>query len=120
MGAAALPGGAGQVRRDRLDQAGVGVGSDQQHAGQAAGDEVGEEAVPRLFGFAGGDPDAEDLAVAIGVHPGRHQDDGVHDAAVLADLHRQRVRRDERERSRLAQRPGPERGHLLVELGRHP
>ena len=41
VGAAALPGRAGQVRRDRLDQAGVGVGGDQLHPGQAAGDQVG-------------------------------------------------------------------------------
>ena len=43
VGAAALPGGAGQGRGDRGDQAGVGVGGDQLDPGQAAGDQVAEE-----------------------------------------------------------------------------
>ena len=79
---------------------GVGVGGDQQHPGQAAGDEVGEERVPGLTGLAGGDLDPEDLAVPVDVDPGRDQHDGVDDPAVLADLHRQRIRGDERERAR--------------------
>jgi hypothetical protein len=58
--------------------------------------------------------------VTVGVDPGGDQDHGVDDAAVLADLHRQRVRRDEHERTRVAERAGPERGDLLVEVGGHP
>ena len=73
VGAAALPGRAGQVRRDRLDQTAVGVGGDQADPGQAAGDEVGEERVPRRPGLAGGDAQAEDLAAPVGVDAGRDQ-----------------------------------------------
>lgn len=75
MGAASLPAGAGQVGRDGLDEAGVGVAGDQPDSGQATGDEVGEELVPRRTGFAGGHADAEDLAVAVGVDAGGEQDD---------------------------------------------
>src|SRR5690606_9245640 len=52
---AALPGRSGQVRRDSLDQTLVGVGGDEADAGQAAGDEVGEELVPGRGGLAGRD-----------------------------------------------------------------
>lgn len=87
---------------------------------EAAGDQVSEECVPRLLGLAGGDFDPEDLAVSVGVDAGGHEHGGVDDAAVLADLHRQRVRGHERERARLAQGAGPEGGDLGVEVGGHP
>ena len=64
VGAAPLPGRAGQVRPDRVDQPGVRVGGDQRDPGQAAGDEVLEEGVPAGAGLGGGGGDAEDLAVA--------------------------------------------------------
>jgi hypothetical protein len=99
---------------------GVRVGGDQQGAGEAAGDQVGEERVPRLFSLAGGDLDAEDLAVAVGVDAGRDEDDGIDDSALLTDLHGQGVGGDERERPGLAQGPGPERVDLFVEVGGHP
>ena len=122
MGPAAR--GAGQVGRDRLDQPGVGVGGDQHNAvgaaGQAAGDQVGEERIPRRGGLTGGDLDPEHLAVAIGVHPGGDQHHRVDHPVVVADLHRQRVRGHERERPRLGQRAGGQRGDLLVEVGGHP
>jgi hypothetical protein len=57
----------------------VGVGGDQQHPGQPAGDEVGEERVPGPTGLRRGDLDPEDLAVAVEIDPGRDQDDGVDD-----------------------------------------
>ena len=43
VGAAPLPGRAGQGGADRLDQAAVRVGGDQLDAGQAAGGQVAEE-----------------------------------------------------------------------------
>ena len=46
VGAAALPGRAGQRGADRLDQAAVRVGGDQLDAGQAAGGQVAEERQP--------------------------------------------------------------------------
>jgi hypothetical protein len=48
----------------------MGVGGHQPHAGQAAGDQVGEEGVPRGCGLAGGNLHAEDFAVAVTVDPG--------------------------------------------------
>jgi hypothetical protein len=121
VGAAPLPGRAGQVRRDRLDQPGVGVGGDQADPGQAAGDEVGEELVPRRHRFrlvATRRP--EDLAVPVAVDPGGDQHDGVDHPAAFADLHRQRVRGHERERARLVQGAVAELLDVLVELGGHP
>jgi hypothetical protein len=46
VGAAALPGGAGQHRADRVHQAGVGVGDDELDTGQATGDQGTQEGEP--------------------------------------------------------------------------
>ena len=86
-------------------QSGVGVGGDQPDPGQAAGDQVGEELVPRGPGLGGGHPHAEDLAVPVAVDAGGQQDDGVDHAAAFADLHRQGVGGHERERPSVIQRP---------------
>jgi hypothetical protein len=98
----------------------VGVAGDELDAGQAAGDQVGEERVPRRTGLGRGDLDAEDLTVPVVVDPGRHEHDRVDHASVLADLHRERVGGHEGERPRVGERSGAERGHLLVEVGSHP
>ena len=119
MGAAALPRGSGQVRRNGLDEPGVGIGGDQPHAAQAAGDQVGEEGVPRGRGLAGGHLHAEDFAVPVAVDAGGQQDGGFDDLVVLADFDRQRIGGDEGERSGLVQAPVAERGDLLVEVGGH-
>ena len=74
MGAAPLPGRAGQGRADRGDQPGVGVGGDQRDPGQAAGDQVAEERQPAGAVLGGGDVEAEDLAVPVGVDAGGDQD----------------------------------------------
>ena len=63
-------GGGHQVRRDGVLESGVGIRSDQPDPGQAAGDQVGEELVPGRTRFAGGHPQAEDLAVAVAVDAG--------------------------------------------------
>jgi Transposase IS116/IS110/IS902 family len=76
---APLPAGAGQVRPDRLHEAGVGVAGDQHDAGQAVGDQVGEEHAPGFPGLAGGDLDPGHLAVPVGVDTGRDQHDGADD-----------------------------------------
>jgi hypothetical protein len=46
VGATPLPGRAGQRRPDRRHQAGVGVGDDQLHPGQPAGDEPAQKRQP--------------------------------------------------------------------------
>src|SRR3954470_12227097 len=96
VGAAALPGGAGQGRADGVDQAAVGVGGDELDSGEAAGGEVAEEGQPAGAVLGGGDLQAEDLPVPVGVHPGGDQ--GVHadHPAALADLQHERVGGDER------------------------
>ena len=120
MGAAALRGRAGQVRGDGLDPAGVRVGGHQAHLAQASGEEVGEELVPCRPGLGGRDAHAEDLAVPVTVDAGGDEHDSVDDPAGFADLPRQGVRGDERERSRLVEGPVAEGTDVLVEVGGHP
>jgi hypothetical protein len=118
MGPAPLPRRAGHGRSDGLGQAAVHVGGDQGHAGQAAGGQLAEERQPPGAVLSGGDLQAEDLPVPVGVHPGGQQGVHVHDPAALADLQHQRVRRDERVRAGV-QRPGPEVLHGRVEFRCH-
>ncbi len=89
MGSASLPDRAGQVRRDRLDEAGVRIAGDQTDSAQAAGDEVGEEGVPGRPGLGCRDPEAEDFAVPVAVDAGRDEHNRVdHAAAVHAQFDR--------------------------------
>jgi len=118
MGAAPLPRRSGQGGADRRGQTRVGVAGDESDAGQAAGDQVAQERQPARTVLGGGDLQAEDLAVPVAVHPGRHQGVHVHHPAALADLQHQRVGGHERVRA-LIQRPGPKRLHLLVQLPGH-
>jgi hypothetical protein len=69
VGAAALPAGAGQRGADRRDQAGVGIGDDQLDPGQAASDQPAQQRQPAGAILAGGDVEAEDLPVPVGVDP---------------------------------------------------
>jgi hypothetical protein len=108
----------GRVRAARLDQPGVRIGGDQRNPGQAAGDEVLEEGVPAGTGLAGRRGDTEDLAVAIGVDAGGDHGRDLDHSAALADLHRQRIRGDERVRA-LVQWPLAEVPHELVEVTGH-
>jgi NAD(P)H-hydrate repair Nnr-like enzyme with NAD(P)H-hydrate epimerase domain len=86
----------------------------------SAGDEVSEERVPCGPGLGGGDGQAEDLAAPVSVHASGNQDDRVHDAAAFADLHRQRVSGDERERASLVERSVTELIDGLVQVGALP
>jgi hypothetical protein len=92
VGAAALPGRAGQCRAGGVDQACVRVGGDQRDAVQAAGDQVFEEAVPARAGLGRTGGDAEDLAEPVGVDSGGNHDRDLDHPAAFADLHRQRIR----------------------------
>jgi hypothetical protein len=118
VGAAALPRRAGQGRAERGDQAGVRVGGDQLHPAQAAGDQAAEERQPAGAVLAGGDVQAEDLAVPVGVDPGRQQGVHRHHPAALTHLQHQSVGGDERVRAGV-QRAGAERLDLLVQLAGH-
>ena len=59
-----------------------------------------------------------DVAIPVSVDPDRDQGVHVHDPAGLADLEHQGVGGQERVRAGV-EWPGAERGHLLVEIGRH-
>jgi hypothetical protein len=96
----------------------VAVGGDQGHAGQAAGDQAAQERQPPGAVLGGGDVDAQDLPLAVGVDAGGDQRVHVHRPAALADLLSQRI--DPHERVRAAvERPGPEALHHLIQLRGH-
>jgi collagen type II alpha len=96
----------------------MGVGNDQLHPGQAAGDQPAQERQPPGAVFGGGDVQAEDFPVPISVHPGREQGVHVDHPAVLADFHRESVDPHERVGAGL-ERAGPERSDLGIEVGGH-
>ena len=102
---------------DRGDQAWVGVAGDQPHPAQASSDQVPEEPEPARAVLAGGDVQAEDLAVAVRGDPGRDQRVDPDDPAAFADLQHQRVGRDEGERP--VEAAGPELLDMSVEVLRH-
>ena len=115
--AAALPGAAEHLA-DRLLEAGVGVGDDQLHAGEAALDEAAQEAAPERFGLGLADVEADHLAVAGLVHGvGEHQR-LADDAAAVADLLDLGV--EPQVRVAALERPVAERVDLLVEAGADP
>ena len=63
---------------------------------------------------------AEDFAAPVRVHAGRDEDDSVDDSTAFTDLHRERVRGDERERAGVVEWAVSELVDVLVELGGHP
>ena len=65
-----MPGGSGKVRCDSLNQAQMGIAGDQAHAGEASGDQVSEELVPRWSGLAGGYAHPQHFAVSVIVDSG--------------------------------------------------
>jgi len=98
---ASLPACAGQHRAGRGHQPGVRIGGDELHPGQAPRDEIAEERQPARAVLRRAGLDAEDLPVTLRVHPGRQQHGDLDHPAALPNLHRQRVRRDERVRARI-------------------
>ena len=97
----------------------MGITGDQTDAGQAAGDQIGEERVPGAAGLGGGDLQTQHFAATIAVDASGHEHDGVDHPAALSDLHRQRVSCDERERPRLGQGTVAELVDVFVEVGGH-
>jgi len=96
----------------------VSVGGDQRNPGQAPGDQATEERQPARAVLTAGDVEAEDLAVPVGVHPGREQRVHRDHPAALADLEGERVGGHERVGAGV-EWAGPERLDLLVELSGH-
>ena len=92
------------------------VAGDEADAGEAAGDEVGEELVPGRGGLAGRDWHAQNLAAPVRIHPGGDQHDGVDDASAFTDLHGEGVGGGERERPRVPERAVAELVVVLVEV----
>ena len=119
MGAASLPGGSGQVHCDGFDQAQMGVTGHQAHAGQASGDQVSEELVPRRSGLAGRHPYAQHFAMSVIVDSGGNQNRARDDASSFAYFHGQCVSGDEGERSGIVEGPMTELIHVLVQVGCH-
>ena len=107
VAAAALPSGARERGGDRVDQAGVRVGADQLHAGEAARDQAAHEREPSGPVLGGDHIEPERLAEAVPVDPDRVDDADVDRAAALTALHHQRVERHVRIR-RAVERPSTE------------
>jgi hypothetical protein len=118
MGPAALPRRPRQGRPDGVDQPAVRVGGDELNAGQAAGGQVPEEGQPAGAVLGGGDLQAEDLPMPVGVHAGGDQGVHAHHPAALADLQDQRVGGHERVGTGV-QRAVPEVGDLGVQVLGH-
>jgi hypothetical protein len=85
MDAAALPGTAEHLT-DRLLQAGMRVGDDELHAGQAPFDERAEEASPERLRLCLADVERDHLSVAGLVYAVGEHERLPDDAAAVADL----------------------------------
>jgi hypothetical protein len=96
----------------------VRVAGDQRDAGQAAGDEVLEEAVPARPGLRSAGGHAEDLTEPVGVDAGGDHDRDLDDPAAFADLHRERVGGHKRVRTGV-EGPLAEVADQLVEIAGH-
>ena len=118
MGAAALPGRAGQGGTDRLDQPAVRVAGDELNSGQPAGGQIAEEPEPARAVLGGSDLQAQDLPVPVSIHTGRHERVHVDHPAALTHLQDEGVGGDERVGPGV-QRAVPEVGDLLVEVPGH-
>lgn len=109
----------GQIRRDRVDQAGVGIGGDQMDSPSGGGQPDQRRTRSRLARFDWLRRHPEHFAVAVRVDPDREHHDSVDDPAAFTDLHRQRVSEDTGERARLAQRTVTTLSDMLIEVRTH-
>ena len=96
----------------------MSAAGDQLDAGQAAGGQPAQERQPPRAVLGAGDLQAQDLPVAAGIDAGGDQGMHVHRAPALADLLGEGVQPHEHIRPGI-QRPGPEAGHHLIQLGGH-
>ena len=97
----------------------MGVTGHQAHAGEASGDQVSEELIPRRSGFAGGYAHPQHFAMSVIVDSGGNQNRARDDASPFAHLHGQRVSGDERERPSIVEGAMTELIHVLVQVGCH-
>jgi hypothetical protein len=99
------------------DQAGVLVGDDQPHRGQATAFQGGQEAAPKYLVLAVAHVQAKDFPAAVGGDPGGHHDrHGHHLGGGVAYVQVRGVQVDIRELD-MIQAPGAEGGHDLVQTG---
>src|SRR4051812_28748975 len=82
--------------RDRLGKALQAIDHGDQHVFDAPVLEFGHDAQPELGPFGLLDPQAQDLLGAIGPNPERDMDRLIADQSLVADLHPQRVKEDQR------------------------
>ena len=117
---AALPGQGGKDGAAGGAQAGVVVGDEELEAAEAALLEAREEVAPVDFGFAQGDADAEDLALAVGTDAQGDEHRAVEHAAAVADLFIAGIEEDVGEGTEGAGAPeleiGVEAGGALADL----
>jgi hypothetical protein len=83
---AALPGDGAKDGLAGGGQAGMIVADDVGDAAEAALDEALEEGAPMDLGFAEGDADPQDGALAVGVDPQGNEDGAIAELAVVTDL----------------------------------
>ena len=98
----------------------MGITGDQAHAGQASGDQVGEELLPGWSGLAGGHAHPQHFAVSVIVDSGGNQNRALDDASSFAYFHGQCVSGDEGERPGIVEGPVAELVHVFVEVCCHP
>jgi len=111
VGATPLPGGPWQRLPDRLDEATVRIGDHEYHPGEPACHERAPASEPAGLVLAGGDPGAEDLAVALSIHPSDDEHVDIDGPAGLSYLDHQGIRPDDRVRTAVQgdgrERPSP-------------
>ena len=97
----------------------MGVTGDQAHAGEASGDQVSEELLPRRAGLAGRYAHPQHFAVSVIVDSGGNQNRTRDDASSFTHLHGERVSGNEGERPSIVEGPVAELIHVLVQVGCH-
>ena len=116
MHPAALPGRADEALGDGGLEAAVGIGDHEPDTAKAPGAKGPEELGPEVLVFGVADGAAEHLTLTGHGDAGDHYHGGRDDLAPDAALEQRRIGEDLGELD-MAQQPGPERGHLLVEAG---
>ena len=97
----------------------MGVTGHQAHAGEASGDQVSEELLPRRTGLTGRHAHPQHFAMSVIVNSGGNQDRARDDAPSFAHLHGQCLSGNERERPSVVEGAMTELVHMFVQVGGH-